>query len=237
VEAAAARLQAGRGPGWLAFERAGLLGLEDGLLRAVLRRAAQELRPGSEEIDLGDIVRAEAFTRAPSASRECSLSAGLWIYAEAGRIILAEPGAASLPDWLPQLEQAGVVDLPTPGSARLADGWLIQAELAVTSMAGVPESENEAWLDADALAAAGGLTVRPARPGECIQPLGMGGKSQKISDLWVNARIPRRARAHYPLVCAGDAVVWAPGVRRAEHLRVTAGTRRVVILKLIKNPA
>ena len=43
--------------------------------------------------------------------------------------------------------------------------------------------------------------TQPERRGTRIKPLGMEGHSVKISDLMVNVKMPRRARAGWPLVC------------------------------------
>lgn len=68
------------------------------------------------------------------------------------------------------------------------------------------------------------LLVRSWRPGDVIRPLGMRGH-KKLSDLLTEARIPSHARAGIPVVCAGNRIVWVPGVRLSETVRVTEATR------------
>jgi tRNA(Ile)-lysidine synthase len=224
------------GPGWAAYDLAALLQLEEGLLRGVLRRAVADLRPGLEDIDFEDILRAAAFVRKPPASNESELTAGMRMFDEAGRLFLEQDGAAPPPDGWAQLEGAEARSLPIPGELELASGWRLLAERWPAPGEGFASAPaTEAWFDARNLLA--GLMVRPARAGERIQPLGMGGKSQKLSDVWVNARVAKRARARYPVVYAGGDVVWVPGLRMTEPYRITALTGEVVHLQLIKNPA
>jgi tRNA(Ile)-lysidine synthase len=52
-----------------------------------------------------------------------------------------------------------------------------------------------------------GLIVRTRRPGDRLA-----GRSRKIQDVFVDAKVPRAARDEWPLVVSGDDVVAVPGV-------------------------
>jgi tRNA(Ile)-lysidine synthase len=62
----------------------------------------------------------------------------------------------------------------------------------------------------------------------------MGGQTIKLREFYINEKIPRRARAHWPLVCVGGKIAWVPGFRLAHPFRVTEGTKRVLHLKIKK---
>ena len=96
------------------------------------------------------------------------------------------------------------------------------------------ESGNSfvAWLDADRTGER--FTVRTRRPGDRICPLGMDGHSLKLSDLLINVKLPGRARDGWPLVLAGEEIVWVPGVRLAHPFRITGATKRAVRLEVNK---
>jgi tRNA(Ile)-lysidine synthase len=55
-----------------------------------------------------------------------------------------------------------------------------------------------------------GLVVRTRRPGDRLA-----GRSKKVQDVLVDAKIPRGARDSWPLVVAGDEVVAVPGIVEA----------------------
>jgi tRNA(Ile)-lysidine synthase len=55
-----------------------------------------------------------------------------------------------------------------------------------------------------------GLAVRTRRPGDRLA-----GRSKKVQDLLVDAKVPRAERDGWPLVVAGDEVVAVPGVAEA----------------------
>jgi tRNA(Ile)-lysidine synthase len=72
--------------------------------------------------------------------------------------------------------------------------------------------------------------VRAARRGERVQPLGMRGR-KKLSDLFIDRKVPLEDRANYPVIDHAGSIVWVPGVVRTEALRVDASTRHVVRLR------
>lgn len=56
------------------------------------------------------------------------------------------------------------------------------------------------------------LFCRTRKRGDVI-PLQQGRK--KIKELFIDEKIPRAERQRYPLIAAGDAVIWVPGLRKA----------------------
>ena len=92
--------------------------------------------------------------------------------------------------------------------------------------------QDTAVIDA---AAAAGLAVRSRRPGDSIRPLGLAGR-KKLQDVLVDRKVPRGERDRVPLVVdADDRILWVAGHVVSQDARVTASTRSVVVLKLIRN--
>lgn len=104
----------------------------------------------------------------------------------------------------------------------------IHAELAVVSAADTP---GETFA-ADQLPPI--LTVRSRRPGDRLVPFG-GTTPKKVQDLLVDARVPRDQRDSIPLLLVGQAIIWVPGLRRAEFARATPGQPTVRIV--LRSPA
>jgi tRNA(Ile)-lysidine synthase len=70
------------------------------------------------------------------------------------------------------------------------------------------------------------LGLRAHRPGDRMRPRG-GRGSRKLSDLFIDAKIPRPRRAELPVLVAGDGtILFVPGLRPAEAGRPSVGTRR-----------
>lgn len=79
------------------------------------------------------------------------------------------------------------------------------------------------------------LWVDGPAPGDVMCPLGMSGRSKKVSDLLGEARIPVSERAGVPMVrtAPGGAVVWVAGVRADERFKCTAATRVAYLLRVV----
>lgn len=90
----------------------------------------------------------------------------------------------------------------------------------------VGESDLAATVFVDADAVGHAMSVGSPRTGERMRPLGMEG-SKLLSDVLIDARVPRRNRAHTPVVRAGDEVVWVVGGRLDDRYRIDGSTERI----------
>lgn len=114
--------------------------------------------------------------------------------------------------------------LPIPGVADLGSCGVITAEPAdPADVAGTPDSVT---IDAGRLDR---LVVDAPHPGDRMRPLGMDG-SRKLSDLLIDAKVPRRDRSVTPVVRDGERIVWLGGLRMSEEYRIGAGTTHAVRL-------
>jgi tRNA(Ile)-lysidine synthase len=68
------------------------------------------------------------------------------------------------------------------------------------------------------------LTWRGRMDGDRYQPLGAPG-SAKLSDLLINRKIPAELREALPIVLAGSAILWVPGLPPAESARLSGPTK------------
>lgn len=223
---------------------------------------------------------------------EVTLPLGVRASCEGGLLRLAEPacgegrrgGASGQGDGA---EGAGLaqVALPVPGEATWGDA-LITAELVevpdgrdvaefaracalqdcvpAAGWRGLPASRCVATLDAWAagVGRGGALVIRGPRPGERMQPLGMGGHSRLVHDLLMEARVPADERARMPLVCVAglpcaevapgershlcarrdepetrgiscDGVVWVAGIRADERAAYDKRTHLLLRLAIV----
>tara|TARA_Y100001934_G_scaffold16697_2_gene19988 strand:- start:871 stop:2232 length:1362 start_codon:yes stop_codon:yes gene_type:complete len=72
------------------------------------------------------------------------------------------------------------------------------------------------------------ITLRHWRPGDRYRPIGMK-QSKKLQDCFVNQKIPKTLR-HQLLVAttAGGEIFWVEGLRIAEFVKLTSGTRGIL---------
>jgi tRNA(Ile)-lysidine synthase len=71
------------------------------------------------------------------------------------------------------------------------------------------------------------LEARGCRPGDRFWPQGAPGL-KKLQDFLVDEKIPRWLRPHLPLLAAGGHVLWVPGLRVADPVKITPETRRLL---------
>jgi tRNA(Ile)-lysidine synthase len=78
------------------------------------------------------------------------------------------------------------------------------------------------------------IRIRFWQPGDVYHPLGMGGRSIKLSDIWINHKIPKRAKEKWPVVEAGGEIIWIPGFQPSHRFRITESTNDVLFLRVRK---
>jgi len=236
-----------RGDGFVAFDRERLANVSVGSRRNLIRRAAESLRPDSRNFGFGALERAAAFVESP-AGKQIDFVNGLYLFGESGKVYIATY-EADLPfaQW-PQVNHRLSV---FSNQCELGNGWVLTVEehppdtahcslftdpstsLTCSCGTGAGRAGNwSAWLDADLTGSR--LQVRPLRAGDRFQPLGMDGQFVKLSDFFVNVKLPKRARSQWPLVCVGDEIAWVPGFRLAYPFRITEKTKQAIHLSLGK---
>ncbi len=115
------------------------------------------------------------------------------------------------------------LDIGTP--QELPGGWVLLARVEEGALP-MPMDLWSAVCDFDRC---GELTVRSARPGDRVRPLGMSGH-RKLSEVFGSRRVPRRLRASYPLVASDEEVLWVPGVVRSAATAIGPSTTRFALL-------
>ena len=78
----------------------------------------------------------------------------------------------------------------------------------------------------------GPLAVRSRRPGDRFQPPGLGGRSKKLQDYFVDRKVARETRDLVPLVVdADDRIIWVVGHGFSEAFRAAGPSPGVILLK------
>lgn len=67
------------------------------------------------------------------------------------------------------------------------------------------------------------IVVRNRKDGDRISPFGMSG-SQKLQDVYTNARLNYLEKQIQPVVTISDEIIWLPGLKRSKHFRVESGS-------------
>jgi tRNA(Ile)-lysidine synthase len=76
------------------------------------------------------------------------------------------------------------------------------------------------------------LTMRNRQSGDWFCPAGMGGKSKKLQDYFVDEKIPRHERDTVPILLSGNDVLWVMGLRTDNRFLPGKGTKRVLMVQV-----
>ena len=148
--------------------------------------------------------------------RGVMIGAGVSASADNKSLILnrpSDPVQAAVIEAVP-LDVPGAADLPWAGG-RVVVG-------------SDPSEPGDEIIDRDRLEFP--LFVRPPRPGDRFEPLGMGGRSMPLADFFRGAGVPRDQRASTPLVRDQRGIIWVVGHRIADRVKQTETTQQRLTL-------
>ena len=152
---------------------------------------------------------------------------------EAEHLIIESLAATAIaPPGIPQtpLPAAGLPLPPDlPAILALPGNWQLRLRRSEGRTA-LPETHFSALFDTDALA--GPLRLANPEPGMRIRLLGGPGRG-KLSDLFIDRKVPRPYRAAWPILLdSGKQVLWVPGLARSEIAAREPNTRQCLCLDL-----
>lgn len=199
------------------------------LQRHLIRRAVNCLLP-DVETDYAMLERATDFL-SNADKTQVDLTGGLVLLREQEVLFVTRSGTRLPTEKWPQLPmQLDKVVLSVPDRIQLDGDWTFSSEVWSDPASAWEESSKNrdrfrVWIDAENLPEK--LELRVRHRGDVFEPLGLGGHSQKLSDFFTNAKLPQRMRARWPLLSAGDRIIWVPGYRPAEDFKLKPTSKRV----------
>jgi len=203
------------------FDCAMMATLSIPMRRRTVRRAVLDAFPEASRLEFEHVdalvegLATEGFAR--------DLSAGLRAEMRYGTMSVSRTVAGSTAVAPGLLFVPGTVDLGPAG------------ELSAVSVSPSAENEGPDVAVFDAADLHFPLSVTAPSDGDRMQPLGMTG-SKKVSDLFIDEKVPKAERDGTPVVRNGDEIVWVAGVRMSEPYKVTPSTRAAVRLSWERNP-
>jgi tRNA(Ile)-lysidine synthase len=197
-----------------------------GLQRSTLREAIHHLRRALRNIDFVHVEDALEVATGGETGTHATLPQGITLTVGYDTLVVAEEAYSALPD-LPLLTGGDSLPVAVPGNTHLpGTAWVLRAGLAQVGAA----ATTDAWqasLDAEFLGRSPRLRRR--RTGDRFCPFGLGGRSKRVNEFMINAKIPVAWREYIPLlVNDADQIVWVCGWRPDERARVTPATRAMV---------
>lgn len=129
----------------------------------------------------------------------------------------------------PRAPSTFAVELARDGETLVADACFAFRASTFEARPGIamPACLSEALFDAERIDR---LVVRNFVRGDRIRPLGMEGE-RKLTDVFIDKKLPRERRANWPLVVSGDEIIWIPALVRSGAALVTPATRTILRVK------
>jgi tRNA(Ile)-lysidine synthase len=233
--------------------------------RALIRRAACKIRGTRRDLSFHHVENAVYIGQQDHTGAQATLPDGLILRVGYTTLTVADQEACHLPSerpWLApgdpiQINLADVTADPTETNQESPIGktylpahtqtdashpWVLITELMKHWHYGqITHNSNPltAWMDADRvdemLVHTSYLYLRTRKPGDRFHPQGLGGATVRLSDLFINAKLPRAWRDHLPLLTTDDEILWVVGIRLSQCVRVRPESKRVLRLRFLQH--
>ncbi|MGE5378661.1 MAG: tRNA lysidine(34) synthetase TilS [Bacteroidota bacterium] len=223
---------------FIAFASSSFARLSVGLQRNLVRRAIEHLHPDAMDINYATLERAAKFITSSHLGSRTDLPNDLHLLRE-GPLTYLVVSDATLPieRWPQMPDGVTTLSLQVPGSVSLSGSWRLNCERWTLPSLAVEQAQAnddpfQVWLDASMVPDA--LELRVRQDGDRFEPLGLDGHAIKLSDFFINVKLPQRARDRWPLLCVEEKVAWVPGYRPAHPFRLQETTRQVLYFSMTR---
>jgi len=218
----------------IVFDRARFSNQLKGIQTRLLRKAFFMLQSDSRDFSFFTSTRVLEFLKNAKENDAQPFINHLWMAVEDGLFLIYAQDRRPNIRKFPQTLYTPSTLLNLPGEVPLETGRIIGSVVDFNpqefdSMIYLMKNNRSiVYLDSDKIALP--LYVRNAKRGETFSPLGSNGHTQKISDFFINQKIPKNYRGLFPLVSDQNAIIWIPGYRPAEFCHLTADTKHCLCL-------
>jgi tRNA(Ile)-lysidine synthase len=214
------------GPGAVLLRADWLAKLPKAAARRLIRRAVERAKGDLRGIDFAHIAQVLALTDTTEGHGRVQIP-GLDVFRSFEWLRLAPPGEPGRNFRLPA---------PVPGKISLP-GSEFAVILEVVEGVKSNSGYNSDWNILDWERIPGPLEFRNWRPGDQYCPAGHTSE-EKIKSLFQRARIPLWERRRWPILAGrDDVIVWTRRFGAADRYRATPGSRKILKIQEIEDPA
>ena len=197
--------------------------------RAMIRLAWKEMQGSFYELDLSTIERIRELIKNRTSCNSIPIQKDLYIQISDSELVFSKNIVNILIQNSPQVISKEPKKLVIGKNYTLDNHWVLRVDQCSACDFSYDLQDGQlfnAYLDTSSEDQE--ITIRNFQPGDRYKPLGMQGRSMKVSDFWINKKLPREARKQYPLIFIGNELAWIPGFQPSYQFRVTKKTTRII---------
>ena len=185
---------------FLEFESNHFVKINEGIQRRLIRKAINEFDSEIRDVSFKVIERAVNFL-ITKRTGSIDLINGINLEATENRFYIFPAGVDWSEEIYPQLNFDEEIQINEPGIFNFGRDWKIEVEVnePVKNENFTSSSVNDAALDFDRV---GGfpIVLSSGRRGDRFKPLGLANGSLKLSDFFINSKLPKSARNLWPII-------------------------------------
>ncbi len=217
----------------MVFSRSKMLTLETGARVSMLRRMMQKLIPEARDFSFQTVLRADHFLCQSNRSQRVELEKTLIMRLIGDEVWLKQKTCRSVSGPGIGLETGQSLCLPVSESwmIPLGDVSFLRGEyLTMQDVSGRPDWKDPWHAFMDCGMVEGSLCIKTWQPGDRFSPAGMNQKSLKMSDFFINVKLPREQRKTWPLLWDARHLLWVPGFQISSRVTINTTTQRILHL-------
>lgn len=189
------------------IDRQAFRGQPIGVQRGLIRKAVYELSTSMREFSFEQIEQARTLILSGDTSAVHLFPDDLVLVIGYDEVHIGYGENPRYPQYLPRLVTGQYVALDPEGQGYIAGGLRLQTYWVVARHS-MEVRRNDPLECTLAIPEGAKLALRTWIHGDRFQPLGMQGKSQKLSDVFTNIKVPNYLREQVPLLTVNDEIAW-----------------------------
>lgn len=200
--------------------------------RRLIRKVAIILKPDLRDLSFENVENLLQFVSVEKPG-EIDLQENLYSIIDNDEIIIADKKSRWIDTLYPQVYEEFRVNADQIRIFEFPSNWYLELDFCTKTEINTlnQESPYQAYFDAEKIGLF--IFIRNRIPGDKFQPLGMTNGTMKISDFFVNFKLLKVARDHWPLILnSKKKIAWVPGFRQDHAFRVTDQTSKIMKMSM-----